>query len=475
MDNKKIKGIVLFAVIAVSALTAFWGLGGRAIGNHEAYVGVTARNMISSGNWIVPMFNGEARLNKTPLSYWLVATAGKTAGRVNDFIVRLPSAVLAVVCAIAIFYFVSDWLGFRTGILSALVWSTSLCYMRYSHTGRPEMALAVFVTIAMLSFYSAIKTQERRKQIYFILIFWISFAFAMLAKGPAPLPLIIPAIFIYFLIFKRWKLIPKLLPIAGVILFLLIVMPWPAAVLMKEPASLEIWKNEFLGRAAGEYAAGSKPFYYYFGVMFLFFLPFSAFIPFAITAPFYKIWEERRDAIIYLWLWFFAGVAVMSFCGGKRQHYILPMMPAMAAMTGIILDDMLFVHKSYNKKFAKIFLAVYLVLVAIGIGVWLPAKPGINQDNEDDGNYVIRDFAMRAGVETAGKGVIAYCKVNPSFIYYFSRNVPVVGDINEIYDRYCGGDGIIATGEKFERLKKDGRFRLDITGIDDGRGLFVNK
>jgi len=475
MDEKKIKGIVLVIVIAISVLTAFWGLGSRAIGNHEAYVGVTARNMISSGDWIVPMFNGEARLNKTPLSYWLVAAAAKAAGQVNDFTVRLPSAILAVVSAIAIFYFVSDWLGFRTGILSALIWSTSLCYIRYSHTGRPEMALAVFVTIAMLSFYSAIKTQGRRKQIYFILIFWISFALAMLAKGPAPLPLIIPAIFIYFLISKQWKLIPKLLPIAGVILFLLIVLPWPIAVLMKEPAALGVWKNEFLGRAAGEYAAGSKPFYYYFGVMFLFFLPFSAFIPFAIAAPFYKIWEERRDAIIYLWLWFIGGVVVMSFCGGKRQHYILPMMPAMAAMAGIILDDMIFVHKSYNRKFARIFPAVYLVLIVIGIGVWLPAKPGINQDNEDDGNYVIRDFAMQTAGVTADKPVIAYCKVNPSFIYYFKHDVPVICDINEIYVRYRGGDAIIATGENFEQLKKDGRFRPVITGIDNGRGLFVNK
>ena len=45
----------------------------------------------------------------------------------------------------------------------------------------------------------------------------------MLAKGPAPLPLIVPALFFYFAVFRKWKLIPKLLPIAGVILFLLII------------------------------------------------------------------------------------------------------------------------------------------------------------------------------------------------------------------------------------------------------------
>ena len=325
----------------------------------------------------MPFFNGEPRLQKTPLSYWLVAAAAKAAGSVNNFVVRLPSAVLAVLSAVAIFYFVSDRLGMRIAALSSLIWSTSLCYIRYSHTGRPEMALTAFVTIAMLSFYSAVKAQSRKKQIFYMLIFWLSFSLAMIAKGPAPLPLIFPALFFYFVVFRRWRLIGKLLPIAGVILFLLIFLPWPIAVLTKFPQAAGIWKNEFLGRAAGEYASGSKPFYYYFGTMFIYFLPFSAFIPFAITAPFYQIWEKKRETMFYMWFWFVAGVLVMSVCGGKRQHYILPLMPAMAVLTGIILDDMIFVQKSYSKRFAVFFLTAHLfVIFAAGTGaiIWTLKK-----------------------------------------------------------------------------------------------------
>jgi 4-amino-4-deoxy-L-arabinose transferase len=195
---------------------------------------------------------------------------------VNDFVVRLPSTALAVLSAIAIFYFVCDWLGLRIAAFSSLIWSTSLCYVRYTHTGRPEMSLTVFVTIAMLSFYSAIKEQSRKKQVYCMLVFWLSFALAMLAKGSSPLPLILPALFFCFAVFKQWKLIPKLLPIAGVLLFLLIVFSWPAYVLIKQPGAIEVWKNEFLGRAAGGYATGSEPFYYYLGIMFVYFLPFCA-------------------------------------------------------------------------------------------------------------------------------------------------------------------------------------------------------
>ncbi len=524
MDNKRSKGIVFPIVIAVSILTAFWAITDRPLGSHEAYVAVVARQMVSSGNWLVPYFNGELRLQKTPLNYWFVTAAAKAAGGVNDFIVRLPSAVLAVLSAIAILYFVTDWLGVRIAVLSSLIWLTSLCYVRYSHTGRPEMALTAFVAIAMLSFYSAAKTNERGKQICCMLIFWLSFALAMLAKGPAPLPLVIGALFFYFAVFRQWKLIPKLLPIAGILLFLLIVLPWPIAVLLKEPAALEVWKNEFLGRAAGEYDAGSKSFYYYFKVMFVHFLPFSAFIPLALAAPFYRIWEKRREIMFYLWFWFVVGIVVMSFCGGKRQHYILPLMPAMAILAGVIIDDMIFTNKAYSRRFAAVFLLGHIFTVAacmagaiiwltrvqyylrnfiiyvslittvlmvyIGILFWLNKKViataglfavlyvfiliwPVLEDKETDENYIIRDFVDRVAAAAADKPIIAYCKVNASFIYYFGHDVPVVYDVDKVYERCSAGCGIIAAGGNFERLKKDERFRLLAIGLDKCCGLFV--
>ena len=472
MNNKNSKGIVLFAIIAISCLTGFWGLTSRAIGNHEAYVGVTARNMLASGNWVLPIYNGEPRLNKTPLSYWLVATAGKITGSVNDFALRLPSALLAVLSAIAIFYFVSDWLGFRIGALSALVWATTLCFFRYSHTGRPEMSLTCFVTIAMLSFYSAITAKSRSKQIYYMLVFWVSFSLAMLAKGPAPLLLIFPALFFYFAIFRKWKLVPKLLPVAGVILFLVIFLPWPITVLIKHPEAVEIWKNEFLGRAAGEYGSGSEPFYFYFWVMFAFFVPYCAFIPLAIAMPFYQIWKEKRDAIFYLCLWFVIGIAAMTLCGGKRQHYILPIMPAMAALTGIILDDMIFSHKAYAKNFSRNFLLAYLFILA-GLCVIIFVRPNILGKGEDDGNYAIRDFARQGALAAGDRPVIAYCRINASFIYYFNKDVPVLCNIDQLYSQYSDGAGIIASSNKFEELVKDGRFSPLIKDLEDKQGFFM--
>ncbi len=49
----------------------------------------------------------------------------------------------------------------------------------------------------------------------------------------------------------------------------------------------------------------------------------------------------------------------------------------------------------------------------------------------------------------------------------------VVDDINDVYAGYSAGSGITATGDNFERIKKDKRFELLFTGLDNGRGFFM--
>ncbi|MCD4830617.1 MAG: glycosyltransferase family 39 protein [Anaerohalosphaeraceae bacterium] len=474
LSSKKTPRLMVIATAAIAIVAAFFLLALAPVGNHEAYVGVSADNMLKNSEWVVPIFNSQLRLQKTPLNYWFVAAAGKVLGGVNEFCLRLPNAFLAVVSAIAIIFFVKQWAGLSAAVISAIIWSTSLGYIRYSHTGRPEMSLAVLVTIAMLSFFAGIKTQSRKEQICYMLVFWLSFALAMLAKGPAPLPLLVPPLFFYIAIFRKWKKIPSMLPIVGVIIFLAVVLPWPIAVLLKSPQALEIWKAEFLGRAAGDYASGGKPFYYYFRAMFALFVPWSGFIPAAIAAPFYRVWERKQKPMYYLWLWFVVSVVAMTLCGGKRQHYILAAMPAMAILTGVILDDMLFIRKAYTKIFVRNFLCIYavaLVATAIAGTVWL-GKQGKTISHD----AAVKSFALETSEIINKKDeksiLTAYCKANPSFIYYFKRPVPVEADLAKIREIYNNGGYISATGDYMDKLENQEGFTVIYRGLDSGRAIF---
>jgi 4-amino-4-deoxy-L-arabinose transferase-like glycosyltransferase len=59
------------------------------------------REMAERGNWIVPYFHGDARLNKPPMTYWLIGASQAVFG-VTEAAARLPSALLAVLCPVAL-------------------------------------------------------------------------------------------------------------------------------------------------------------------------------------------------------------------------------------------------------------------------------------------------------------------------------------------------------------------------------------
>ena len=58
--------------------------------------------MTVTGNWITPYFNEATRFDKPPLVYWLIAIAYKIIG-VNEWAVRLPSALAAIALMLTVF------------------------------------------------------------------------------------------------------------------------------------------------------------------------------------------------------------------------------------------------------------------------------------------------------------------------------------------------------------------------------------
>jgi 4-amino-4-deoxy-L-arabinose transferase-like glycosyltransferase len=510
MTEQGNKVLMVIAVMAYAVIVASWTLSAGALDNHECLVSVTAREMLQTGDWILPRFDGEVRLQKTPLCYWLVASVAKLTGKVDEFSSRLPSAFFAILSAAAILYFVSQQLGIRIASLSAAVWISTLAFVRYSHSARPEMTLCSLITISMLSFYSAMQTQSKRHRILYMLVFWLSFALAMLAKGPAPLALVLPPLFFYFLVFRQTKRIKDTLPIIGGILFWLIVLPWPVMVAAKAPGGWAFWKREFIDRFMGEYASGHKPFWYYLPVTFLFAAPFSAFVLYAVAAPFNAVWEKKRPVMWYLWLWFIVQVAVMSVSGGKRQHYILPAFGAFSILAGICLYDMIFELKVFKPKEVKVlFVGHIIALVAASAGLlyWAFAKsrsftwPAVHIVmilaiavaivaflfarkkkisatvflfagycaivmavfvyflTPLDYNNPSRSFSTAIGKIVPADGeLIAYNYISARTIQYAGRTISEIHDLDEVRKKYDSGAWVIASGDDYQDILKTGGF-----------------
>jgi 4-amino-4-deoxy-L-arabinose transferase-like glycosyltransferase len=97
----------MFSVLGLAVIcwVAFlWHLGSTGLVDEtEPLFAEAARQMTVTGDWITPYFNGETRFDKPPLVYWLMAIGYNLIG-VNEWAVRLPSAISAIALTVLGFY-----------------------------------------------------------------------------------------------------------------------------------------------------------------------------------------------------------------------------------------------------------------------------------------------------------------------------------------------------------------------------------
>ncbi|MHC4790361.1 MAG: hypothetical protein ACYS8Y_02815, partial [Planctomycetota bacterium] len=252
--------------------------------------------------------------------------------------------------------------------------------------------------------------------------------------------------------------------------------------------------------------------------------PWIAFLPMALAAPFYRVWNTKQPAMKFLWLWFVVDLAFLTISGGKRQHYILPLMPAMAILIGTLIGDMAFDRKAYTQRYAHNTLRIHIVviiamafaglisiiiasyvkdslhgmktnqeiiitsiilsmatiiiaaIVAIlfarkktayacsavfaGIVVWVMIGY-VSFTNPLDYNNYSRDFGRKVDKTVPrSEELVAYERISSKFVHYIGRVVPNIDELSEVYKRYKQGSWIMATSQSLEKLQKDDRFRM---------------
>ncbi len=95
-------------LILINWVAYWWNLGSIGlIDETEPLFAEASRQMFVTGDWITPFFNGETRFDKPVLIYWCQAIAYAIMG-VNEWAVRLPSAIAAM-AVISLTFYTLQW------------------------------------------------------------------------------------------------------------------------------------------------------------------------------------------------------------------------------------------------------------------------------------------------------------------------------------------------------------------------------
>lgn len=320
---------------AACALLFLWGLGSiPLIGLDEGLYAETSREMLHTGDWVVPRCNGELFLDKPPLVYWLQAVSMSLFG-VESFSVRLPSAVSALALIALVTWLGGKLFSRRAGLFAGFTLSCTMLTTGLARLAVMDMVFALAITTSLGSFVLGALARQRSTACG--LVFWAAMGVSVLVKGPAGAVLILVVVAACAAVRRDSECLRRTEPLPGVVLMLLVAAPWYVLVQRQTGGAFlsEFIIHQNLQRAAGADFNHNMPFWFYLPIFALGFFPWSVWVPLAWRRYVrVRAKEPRASVSLLLGVWAAATVVVFSLSRSKLPAYIFPAWPACALLVG---------------------------------------------------------------------------------------------------------------------------------------------
>jgi 4-amino-4-deoxy-L-arabinose transferase-like glycosyltransferase len=349
----------------IAVITLFWGIGDIGLIDETEPLFVEAsRQMLLTGDWVTPYFDGITRFDKPPLIYWLMVLCFKVFG-VSEWAARVPSALAALGTILLCFYVLhqhSPSLAPNAGAvpsqpqrirwaawLGATMLTLNLNTYFWGRTGYADMLLMACMGGSLLAFFLGYAQVENPKiQGRWYGAFYVLTALAILTKGPIAIILPVAIIGGFLLYLGNLRTVIREMKLGyGALVVTVLALPWYILVTLANP---DTFINSFFGyhnleRFSSVVNHHSGPWYFHFVVILAGFLPWSAYLPKALfqTQPWRrKVWRGRSRAQqlgLYATFWFAVVLGFFTISTTKYFSYTLPLMPAAAILVSLLWTD----------------------------------------------------------------------------------------------------------------------------------------
>jgi 4-amino-4-deoxy-L-arabinose transferase-like glycosyltransferase len=331
----------IFLILLIYALLWFGTLNYRhLIPSDEGRYAEMAREMLVTGDWVTPRYNGYKYFEKPPLQIWATAATFQAFG-IGDWQARLWTALTGFLTILAIGFTGAKIFNARAGWLAAVVLASSPMWVISGHVNSLDMGLSAFLVTALCSLLVAQTATQKNTTRKWMWICWACMGLATLSKGVIGAAIPAMVLIAYSISAWDWKIWTRLHIISGTFIFFIITAPWFVLVAQRNPEFLEFFFiHEHLQRFTQDAHSRTGPIYYFVPLLIIGLLPWVLQIPGAIKNAF----ENRQHGFSSHWLllcWFVVIFAFFSVSRSKLPGYIIPIFPALALLIGVRLDQLL--------------------------------------------------------------------------------------------------------------------------------------
>lgn len=351
---------LLIPIIIIAIFMSFFRLGSVTLFDvDEAVFSESTKEMVESGNWITPTYNGENRYDKPILFYWLMAVSYKILG-ISELSARFPSAIASLLLILSVFLFIKHSHDEKSAFYAATSLVLSIYFLVYSHAAVTDMTLTLFVTLSLFSFYFSVVGKENSlgNDNVYIYGFYLFSALAFLTKGLIGIVFPFSIAIIYMIVTDGWKGIKKVFNLKGTILFLLVSAPWYITQLFINGQEFldQFFIKHHFKRYADVISGHKGPMYYYIPALIIGLFPWIVFLPAGIRNAF----KEKDRFFLFAFIWFAFIFIFFSLSTTKLPNYILPALPA----ASILIASGMKVQENRWLQCSHLFIAIISVLIS---------------------------------------------------------------------------------------------------------------
>lgn len=395
IKNFVLKHPELFTILGLSILFYFiffhniWAYALMDV-DESRYVSMS-KDMFHTKDFLTLYLNKQFFFEKPPLYFWGECLSFAFWGRVTEFTARFPVALDGMLCCFTVYFLGKRIISRGYGVVSSLIFATSLEFLILAKFAILDIVVATCIGFSLCFGIFTNFCQEKHKK-YCWWLFYIFSGLAVMAKGIPGFVIPFGSMFFISLYSKNFKEIFKpLYFIPGIILFLLITLPWHIIMLkMHDPLFFEeyIVKHHIERFIGGNELGREQPFYFYILTLLWGFFPWifsvlAVFIRKIVKKDFvFKNVTNIQKFLVYNGIITLFVLVFFSASDTKLVTYILPIYGSLACLGGYIWTR--YIEKGEYSKIINI--TVYILggifilasIIALFTPLYLPAQ--LNSD-----------------------------------------------------------------------------------------------
>jgi 4-amino-4-deoxy-L-arabinose transferase-like glycosyltransferase len=304
------------------------------------------REILTRGDWVTLHENGIRYLEKAPLPYWGMAVAFKLFG-VAAWTARLSLHLSVLILAWFLYFFGRRCLSAQSGFWAGVLFLATIGPYIFTRALIPDVTVGLWIGVCLYFFLEG--WQNEKPSLLSCWAIAASIGLNILTKGLIGVVFPCAIIFVFLLLARDLRHLLKMHLLSSAVVFLVVAAPWHVLAALRNPPEGQakgfLWfyfVNEQILRYLGKrYPVdyGTVPLWLFYGLLLLWFLPWSSFFPQALAQVRLRLpriagVRKSSDAVLLL-LFCWAALIMLFFSFSTRQEYYLaPALPAFALLLG---------------------------------------------------------------------------------------------------------------------------------------------